>query len=114
MILIENYPDLQDVFGNDYRAVVLHYLTNGIMEGRDGYTLGGGQGRWTIRSPLVTGSPIYISCSERTAGAIDSLVWRDREFLKSCDHERKLQDYRECWNPTEAGGERFDRIDFET
>ena len=44
MILIENYPDLQDVFGNDYRAVVLHYLTNGIMEGRDGYTLGGGTG----------------------------------------------------------------------
>ena len=41
MILIENYPDLQDVFGSDYRAVVLHYITNGIMEGRDGYTIGG-------------------------------------------------------------------------
>ena len=119
MILIENYPDLQDVFGNDYRAVVLHYLTNGIMEGRDGYTLGGGQGRWTIRSPPVTGSPIYLSSSERTAGAIDSLVWRDREFLNSWDHGRQLQmaitvqDHGECWNPTEAGG-RSDGIDFET
>ena len=58
---------------------------------------------------------LYTSAALRgQLGAIDSLVWRDREFIKSCDHERKLQDYRECWNPTEAGGKRFDRIDFET
>ena len=118
-ILLANYPDLQEVFGNDYRAVVLHYLYNGLLEGRDGYTIGGGQGRWTIRSAPVSGSAIYLSSSERTAGAIDSLVWRDREFLNSWDHGRQLQmaitvqNHGECWNPTEAGG-RSDGIDFET
>ena len=116
---LANYPDLQEVFGHDYRATVLHYLYNGLMEGRDGYTIGGGHGRWTIRSAPVSGSPIYLSSSSRTAGAIDSLVWRDREFLNSWDHGRQLQmaitvqNHGECWNPTEAGG-RSDGIGTET
>ena len=65
------------------------------------------------------GHPVYISCSERTAGAVDSLTWKDKEFLNSYDHGRQLQmamtvqNHGECWNPTEAGG-RSDGIDFET
>ena len=109
-IFSANYPDLQEAFGTNYRASVRHYLRHGLMEGRDGYTIGGGHGRWTIRSAPVSGSPIYLSSSSRTAGAIDSLVWKDREFLNSYDHGRQLQmtigvqNYGKCWNPTEAGG----------
>lgn len=117
---LENYPDLQDVFGSDYRAALLHYITIGQAEGRDGYTIGGGHGRWTVKSDNGPGGhPVYISCSERTAGAVDSLTWKDKEFLNSYDHGRQLQmamtvqNHGECWNPTEAGG-RSDGIDFET
>ena len=40
------------VFGSDYRALVLHYLNNGLAEGRLGYKVGAnhGYGRWTVRS----------------------------------------------------------------
>merc|ERR550534_2362825 len=83
----------------------------GLAEGRVGYLEGGGEGRWTIRSPEeVEGSYVYLSTSSRVAGAIDSLVWRDKEFLNSWDHGRQLQcavtvqSWGECWNPTEAGG----------
>ena len=117
---LANYPDLQDAFGSDYGDALLHYLYTGLAEGRDGYTIGGGQGRWTVRSYGGPGGrPIYISCSERTAGAVDSLVWKDKEFLNSWDHGRQLQmaitvqNHGECWNPTEAGG-RSDGIDLWT
>ena len=40
------------MFGSDYRALVLHYLNNGLAEGRLGYKVGAnhGYGRWTVRS----------------------------------------------------------------
>ena len=67
---LDNYPDLAEVryhiinkcrinfnrifkvFGSDYRALVLHYLNNGLAEGRLGYKVGAnhGYGRWTVRS----------------------------------------------------------------
>ena len=118
-IFSANYCDLQEVFGTDYRRSVRHYLMHGQKAGRVGYKIGGSHGRWTIRSAPVSGSPIYLSSSSRTAGAIDSLVWRDREFLNSYDHGRQLQmaitvqNHGECWNPTEAGG-RSDGIGTET
>ena len=42
------------MFGSDYRALVLHYLNNGLAEGRLGYKVGAnhGYGRWTVRSEL--------------------------------------------------------------
>ena len=96
------------MFGSDYRALVLHYLNNGLAEGRLGYKVGAnhGYGRWTVRSgnPIIRGCSlnaaiiimyltlttifrsapsigphhIYVSGSGRTGGAIDSLVWRDK------------------------------------
>jgi len=117
---LDRYPDLQEAFGSDYRAVIDHYLTKGKEEGRIGYTEGGGHGRWTTKSPQkVDDHFIYLSCSERTAGAIDSLVWKNKEFINNWDHGRQLQmaitvqNYGECWNPTEAGG-RSDYIGTET
>ena len=41
---------------------------------------------------------------------MDSLVWRNKENINNWDHGRQLQsaitvqNYGECWNPTEAGG----------
>jgi len=64
-----------------------------------------------VRSPQeVEGSHVYLSTSSRVGGAIDSLVWRDKEFINGWDHGRQLQcaitvnSWGECWNPTEAGG----------
>eukprot|EP00762_Andalucia_godoyi_P007838 ANDGO_01761.mRNA.1 hypothetical protein ACA1_134270 len=60
--------------------------------------------RWTIKSP----EGIEVSVSRRTAGAIDSVVFRNRQFINACDHGRELQmavttTIGECYNPTEAG-----------
>jgi hypothetical protein len=60
-------------------------------------------------SAKVNGSPLTIRTSSRTAGAIDSLTWRGKEFLNAFDHGRELQSassfdgFGECLNPTEAG-----------
>ena len=107
---LANYPDLQEAFGDNYTASIIHYINHGLAEGRVGGIVGGGYGRWTIRSDeKVDCSYIYLSTSERMAGAIDSLVWKDKEFINNFDHGRQLQvalslrDYGECWNPNEAG-----------
>ncbi|WP_158806325.1 hypothetical protein [Acidisoma sp. L85] len=58
------------------------------------------------------GSPIVVSVSSRTAGAIDSLVWKNKEFVDRSDHGREFQSatfyYGKggCFNPTEAGSNR--------
>ena len=55
-------------------------------------TVTGAYSRWTIRSnSRVDGYYVYVGTSERTAGAIDSLVWRDKEFINNYDHGRQLQ-----------------------
>lgn len=61
-------------------------------------------------------SDIVIRTTNRTSGAIDSLVWRGREFLDSYDHGRQMQSasnfdaggafVSETFNPTEAGSRR--------
>jgi hypothetical protein len=58
-------------------------------------------------------SEIVITTTTRTAGAIDSLTWDDKEFIDSFDHGRQLQSAAnfdcgghfvpEVFNPTEAG-----------
>jgi len=59
----------------------------------------------------VLGSPLRLTASRRTAGAVSSIAWRGREFLNSFDHGRELQSalsfdgLGECYNPTEAGSE---------
>jgi hypothetical protein len=63
-------------------------------------------------SAQVNGALLTIRTSSRTAGAIDSIVWRGREFLNSYDHGRELQSassfdgFGECLNPTEAGSDK--------
>ncbi len=60
-------------------------------------------------SGLVDNSPMTISTSSRTAGSIDSLIWKNKQFINVTDHGRELQSassfdgYGECFNPTEAG-----------
>lgn len=45
----------------------------------------------------------------RFAGAVDSFIWKDKEFLDSRDHGRLMQSavvldkLADCYNPTEAG-----------
>lgn len=63
----------------------------------------------------LDGSPLVITTTSRLAGAIDSIRWKDREFIDSADHGRQLQSassfdamseepfWAECFNPTEAG-----------
>jgi hypothetical protein len=68
---------------------------------------------------LVTeldGSPLWLSVSTRNAGAIDSLIWKNNEWVNAFDHGREIQmafaksTARECFNPTEAGSQ-FDSKD---
>lgn len=62
-------------------------------------------------SALAGPSPIVITTTHRTAGAIASLTWLGKEFIDSYDHGRELQSatsfdgYGECYNPTEAGSQ---------
>jgi hypothetical protein len=59
----------------------------------------------------VLGSPLRVTVSPRTAGAVSSITWRGKEFLNAFDHGRELQSalsfdgLGECYNPTEAGSE---------
>jgi len=60
-------------------------------------------------SSLVNNSLLVIKTSSRVAGTIDSLTWRNKEFINKYDHGRELQSaaqfdgYGECYNPTEGG-----------
>jgi hypothetical protein len=63
---------------------------------------------YTIRQ-TVLGSPLILHASQRTAGAIDSLKFRGKEYVNAFDHGRGWQSavsydgFGECLNPTEAG-----------
>jgi hypothetical protein len=73
----------------------------------------GKDGRAFIKAPFQ-GSEIEIGISARNAGAIDSLTWKDVQFIDDYDHGRELQSaanfdgHRECFNPTEAGSYKDD------
>ena len=57
----------------------------------------------------VFGKTLIISTSDKMAGAIDSVIWDNKQFINSVDHGREMQTattydgYGECLNPTEAG-----------
>jgi len=56
----------------------------------------------------IGGNGISICGSSRVAGAIDSIVWDNKQFINAYDHGRELQiaivnASGECYNPTEAG-----------
>ena len=124
---LNNYPSLKQKFGTNYTAAILYYLNTGYYSTNEslGYTIGGGSGRYTISNLFSTShantitnnsnNAIYISGSDRTAIAIDSLVWNNIEFINSWDHGRELQQAvttndGECYNPTEAGSGNGDGI----
>ena len=102
---LDQYADLRAAFGRDFRAALEHYLIHGVSEGRSGFRIGGAYGRYTVANDIIS-----VSASDRTAGAIDSVMWNGREFVNSWDHGRQVQlalsvnGWGECYNPTEAGG----------
>jgi hypothetical protein len=58
----------------------------------------------------LTNSELQVSIHpDRFAGAIESIQWKNKEFINIFDHGRQLQSaiqidgYGECHNPTEAG-----------
>ena len=108
------YADLMTACGTNYLCALTHYLQFGWSEHRCGYLEGGGMShftyRWTVASAGACGnsSGIWMSASNRTAGAIDSIFWNGLEFVNSFDHGRLLQVAianisGEAWNPTQGG-----------
>jgi hypothetical protein len=63
---------------------------------------------WSVKRPVIN-STLSLHASRRTAGAIDSLKFRDREFVNAYDHGREWQTavsydgFGECLNSTESG-----------
>ncbi len=117
-----NNPDIEKpTLQNRYHQAINHWISHGFNEGRVGYTDDGinkNFGRSTISN--YDGSAnykIYISTSRRTAGAIDSLVVNNVEYVNSVDHGRQAQlalvatAHGQGWNPTEAGNCLDDRGD---
>lgn len=74
-----------------------------VTDPPDGYT-------HQIRG-LVDGDELTIRVSAQFGGAVESLVWRDKEFINIYDHGRQisyawfLDDYGGCLNPTEPGSD---------
>jgi hypothetical protein len=102
---LQKYADIRSTYGaNNYSRAIDHYLVNGYREGRVGYVTSGAFERWTVKNDRI-----YVGASSRTAGAIDSIVWNNREFVNSYDHGRQVQvalnknNLSECYNPTQAG-----------
>ena len=104
---LDNYPSLKQKYGTNYTGAIDYYLqkNGGYDQKLYGYTIGGGYGRYTLGN---INKSLYISGSLRMAGAIDSLVWNNTEFINNWGHGRQLQctvgnHSGPCWNPTEAG-----------
>lgn len=68
-----------------------------------------GFGDGTI-SKSVNGSPVTVKTANWVAGAIDSLTYRGKEYVYSAENGQQIQvaltvnNYGECYNPTESGG----------
>jgi hypothetical protein len=71
-------------------------------------------------SGLVDGDILKITVSDRFGGAVESVTWRGKEFINIFDHGRQISyawgmdNYGECYNPTEPGSARDDRGDTST
>lgn len=108
---LARYADLTAAFGStNYMAAISHYVSNGISEYRTGYQDNGinnGRQTTTIKGD-ADGSKIFLGVSRRNAGAVDSLIFDNLEFINAADHGRELQiasvsSWGENYNPTEAG-----------
>eukprot|EP01084_Bolivina_argentea_P178830 309089_1 len=105
---LDNYPPLKQKFGTNYSAAINYYLTTGYNQGLMGYTPGGAYNRYTI-AEIPT--HLYVSASNRMAGAIDSIVFKNIEYVNAWNHGRNLQisisinNNGPCFNPNEAGSQ---------
>lgn len=111
---LTRYSDIKNSLGaTNYSGAVNHWITSGINENRVGYVDNGINNGW-LRSTISNydGSPnykIFISTGTRTAGAVDSLMVNNTEYINSIDHGRQMQlalvatQHGQGWNPTEAG-----------
>ena len=108
---LARYPDVANYFGaNNYNGAIAHYINNGQNEARIGYQENGislGRNTTTVSNSFL-GSMIYVGTSKRNAGAIDSLIFDNVEYINSLDRGRELQiasvsSWGEGYNPTEAG-----------
>lgn len=111
------YADVNSAYGGRRSGAIRHYLQFGASEGRYGYRpdlVSGYKGRWVARN--ATNSPqgadlLTVSGSSRVAGAIDSVFWKNMEFINAYDHGREVQPavfvngQGMCNNPTLAGGD---------
>jgi hypothetical protein len=108
------YPDLVSAYGAaGYANAISHFINYGMAEGRLGYLQNGMADprvkRTTIQGTAANGGKIYISTGSRTAGAVDSLMLNNVEFINAWDFGRELQvamatpPWGEGYNPTEAG-----------
>jgi hypothetical protein len=134
---MQRYDDLLKAFWYNYKAATLHYITNGNAEGRIGHMTPeahgdpmGAYGRITVTSKYTGdanswSNPVTVTCSKQFAGAIESIQYKNFEFVNSYDHGRQAQfawqygsspagtpthptfdaTYAERFNPTEAGNE---------
>lgn len=112
---LDMYADVRNVYGaNNFLGALEHYLTYGLAEKRRGFIEKGAYDRWTAKNDRI-----YVGASARTAGAIDSIFWNNREFINSYDHGRQVQialsrnQLSECYNPTQAGRDK-DGVGFAT
>ncbi|TXH66348.1 MAG: hypothetical protein E6Q88_12170 [Lysobacteraceae bacterium] len=114
---LAGYSDVNTHFGGRRSGAIRHYLQSGISEGRYGYNpyeVNGQWGKWVARNtPFSPHSAdlLTVSGSTRTAGTIDSVFWKGKEYINSWDHGRQLQPAvfvngdGICNNPTMAGGD---------
>lgn len=71
-----------------------------------------GPGYTQTISGLVDGDELRLTVSDRFGGAVESVTWRGKEFINIWDHGRQISyawgmdDYGECYNPTEPGSAR--------
>lgn len=108
---LHRYPDLQRAFGKDCKLAIEHWLNHGIHEKRVAINKNSPFGSLIKGNAHFGNEVMSVGASTRTAGAIDSLIYRRKEFINKFDHGRQISiAFRndtfvtgECDNPTEPG-----------
>lgn len=112
-VYLSLYPDLQNAFGQNCSAAINHWLNHGFYEGRIAILPNSPFGSKINGDPYFGNDMMTLSATRRTAGAIDSLTLRNKQFINAYDHGRQISiAWRndtfvtgECDNPTEPGSQ---------
>ena len=113
---IDNYQQIINIQcpspQQNYSCVIYYYLKTGFYDNQIGYKVGGAFGKYTISS-FVTAQPrpslgLFASLSDRMGLSIDSIIYKNFEYINAWDHGRNLQieittKYGECYQPNESG-----------